>query len=190
VSVDNDRNEDIGLSSLDPASTKLSLSGNTLTVIDPDGPESGTADFDRVTGANAIVGAWFTGDVAVAGNANDSAVAVFLANGSYFLARDGVDGAEDEIEHGTYQWTPGTGAFAFTASFIDQYADGGLYAESGPGLITSFTVSGNVLTGIDGYGDFTLNSVSAIPEPSTYAALAGLGALGLAFWRRRRAQAA
>ncbi len=29
-------------------------------------------------------------------------------------------------------------------------------------------------------------SVSAIPEPSTYAALAGLGALGLAFWRRRR----
>lgn len=27
---------------------------------------------------------------------------------------------------------------------------------------------------------------SPIPEPSTYAALAGLGALGLAFWRRRR----
>lgn len=32
-------------------------------------------------------------------------------------------------------------------------------------------------------------TVSAIPEPSTYAALAGLGALGLAFWRRRRARA-
>ncbi|HVT73199.1 MAG TPA: PEP-CTERM sorting domain-containing protein [Lacunisphaera sp.] len=30
-------------------------------------------------------------------------------------------------------------------------------------------------------------SVSAVPEPSTYAAFAGLGALGLAFWRRRRA---
>lgn len=29
-------------------------------------------------------------------------------------------------------------------------------------------------------------SVSAIPEPSTYAAFAGLGALGLAFWRRRQ----
>lgn len=28
-------------------------------------------------------------------------------------------------------------------------------------------------------------SISAIPEPSTYAALAGLGALGLALWRRR-----
>lgn len=30
-------------------------------------------------------------------------------------------------------------------------------------------------------------SVSAVPEPSTYAAFAGLGALCLAFWRKRRA---
>jgi hypothetical protein len=33
-------------------------------------------------------------------------------------------------------------------------------------------------------------TISAIPEPSTYAALAGLGALGLAMWRRRKVQAA
>lgn len=33
-------------------------------------------------------------------------------------------------------------------------------------------------------------SVSAIPEPSTYAALAGLAALGLAFWRHRQRAAA
>ncbi len=31
--------------------------------------------------------------------------------------------------------------------------------------------------------------ISAIPEPSTYAVLAGLGALGLALWRRRQAKA-
>lgn len=42
--------------------------------------------------------------------------------------------------------------------------------------------------------DFTLNSLtiastSAIPEPSTYAAFAGAGVLGLAFWRRRRSNA-
>lgn len=41
------------------------------------------------------------------------------------------------------------------------------------------------------YSDGELKIIaSAIPEPSTYAALAGLGALGLAFWRRRRARAA
>ena len=38
---------------------------------------------------------------------------------------------------------------------------------------------------------FTVNSlsitqsVSAVPEPATYAVLAGVAALGLAFWRRR-----
>lgn len=37
-----------------------------------------------------------------------------------------------------------------------------------------------------GYADFSVTSftISAIPEPSTYAALAGLGALGFAVWRR------
>lgn len=33
-------------------------------------------------------------------------------------------------------------------------------------------------------------SVTAIPEPSTYAAFAGLGALGLVLWRRRRVKSA
>ena len=46
---------------------------------------------------------------------------------------------------------------------------------------------GNLLTV---NGDTTLTSVSAVPEPSTYAAAAGLGALGLAFWQRRRRQVA
>lgn len=42
--------------------------------------------------------------------------------------------------------------------------------------------------GADGYQTAFL--LTPIPEPSTYAALAGLGALGLAFWRRRRLAAA
>lgn len=47
-----------------------------------------------------------------------------------------------------------------------------------------------------GYDTFSLDSsgylvgAAAIPEPSTYAAMAGLAALGCAFWRRRRAAVA
>lgn len=46
------------------------------------------------------------------------------------------------------------------------------------------------LQGVAG-GDFTVSefkldyTTAAIPEPSTYAVMAGLGALGLVFWRRR-----
>ena len=37
---------------------------------------------------------------------------------------------------------------------------------------------------------FQIEAVSAIPEPSTYAAFAGLGALGLVIWRRRQVMSA
>jgi len=50
-------------------------------------------------------------------------------------------------------------------------------------------ISGGALDGaLQGgiYGRTTSFTIQAIPEPSTYAAFAGLGALGLAFWRRRR----
>lgn len=63
---------------------------------------------------------------------------------------------------------------------------GGTYAvgSSSGGYMTSYGGSG------DGYGQFTLTSMtimptSAIPEPSAFAALAGLMALGFAGCRRR-----
>lgn len=48
---------------------------------------------------------------------------------------------------------------------------------------TSTLTTGTIASGIVYADNF---SVSAVPEPSTYAALAGLGALGLALWRKRR----
>jgi autotransporter-associated beta strand protein len=56
---------------------------------------------------------------------------------------------------------------------------------------TDFSFNSSTITG----GSFAFNGnnlefavTSAIPEPSTYAALAGLGALGLAMYRRRQAR--
>jgi hypothetical protein len=193
ASVDNDTNDDIGLSSINPLTTKLSLSGDTLTLIDPDGESSGSADFTRVTGGGALIGAWYVGNPDTTGTTNDSGVLVFLQSGfngtvysgNFFLARDlpagDPDGA-DEIEHGTYTWNPSSGAFTFGSTLIDQNSETGLLSSP---TVTNFTVSGGILTGFDGEA-FTLNSISAIPEPSTYAMLAGVAALGLAVWHRRR----
>lgn len=52
-----------------------------------------------------------------------------------------------------------------------------------PGDMLNFAVYG-----LYSYGNtpLTLTITSAIPEPSTYAALCGVGALGLALWRRWR----
>jgi autotransporter-associated beta strand protein len=69
------------------------------------------------------------------------------------------------------------GGFSGT-SFSGTLITGGLVVGSGLGGYSSSTL---FLVGNDIYVN-----VSAVPEPSTCAALAGLGVLGLAAWRRRR----
>jgi hypothetical protein len=56
-------------------------------------------------------------------------------------------------------------------------------------VLVSAISPGNILNYPGGYYADNV-TLTAVPEPSTYAALAGLGALGLAVWRRRKAQAA
>jgi hypothetical protein len=53
-------------------------------------------------------------------------------------------------------------------------ADDFSYINLGSGLSGTFAIDGNQLV------------FSAVPEPSTYAAIFGAGALGFALWRRRR----
>ncbi|HVZ65965.1 MAG TPA: PEP-CTERM sorting domain-containing protein [Lacunisphaera sp.] len=72
--------------------------------------------------------------------------------------------------HPTTEWDNSTPATAVSNGF-----NFGVFANSDT---TAAISSGSVYA--DNY------SVSAVPEPSTYAAFAGLGALGLAFWRRRQ----
>jgi hypothetical protein len=61
------------------------------------------------------------------------------------------------------------------------HTEGSIFAVGG----TNFQISYHGGTG----NDLTLTAVSAVPEPATWAALASLGALGLAGWRRRTRRA-
>jgi hypothetical protein len=85
--------------------------------------------------------------------------------------------------NGTTFFTAGTfdlaGAQAGYADPYNQRFGLELFANSGAG-------AGGITSGVS----FDNMSVSAVPEPSTYAAFAGLAALGLASWRRRQTRLA
>lgn len=78
------------------------------------------------------------------------------------------------------------------ASFTGSYVDPTTYFGARPGVYNVTASNPLRLYGLGAGGNqlaaFTLNQVtiSAIPEPSTYAAIAGAAMLGLAVWQRRR----
>jgi hypothetical protein len=119
------------------------------------------------------------------------------------LARGvGSTNAGDDITFGLVQSSPVTfrldvnfDTLSYTVSTsVDNYAftTGGLISApaSRPATHLQFRAQDNFA--ISGSTFFAVDSItlSAIPEPSTYAALAGLATLGLAVTRRRRASAA
>ncbi|MDO8541532.1 MAG: PEP-CTERM sorting domain-containing protein [Opitutaceae bacterium] len=80
------------------------------------------------------------------------------------------------VDFVTGSYTTITGALTFQAGFV-------------PASINSMIISGNQSGGSAQFNISFDNiaATSAIPEPGTYAALAGAVALGFAAWRRRRA---
>lgn len=111
--------------------------------------------------------------------------------------------AAGQIKTGTSAYNYNALTFNFTATpvagTLDLFNLGTGGAGTGPASVTlsglySASLSGvsGVWTGTAGGYDFSFSeatgdltvAVSAIPEPSTFAALAGLAALGLAAWRR------
>lgn len=102
-------------------------------------------------------------------------VALVYANGSYqaYINSDSV------------------ASYTGSSSFNDfTGGGGGLGTYIGPGFAGSIDeLRVSSFTGSFSTSMLSYNSISAVPEPSTYAALAGLAALGLVAWRRRQARA-
>ncbi|HEY9250668.1 MAG TPA: PEP-CTERM sorting domain-containing protein [Rariglobus sp.] len=149
----------------------IDVTGNSLTIDD--------TTMTRVTGGSAIVGAWTYGN-ALDPDETGTGVLIFLANGIYFHAESDntadAENGQDGMERGTYTWNADTGAFT-AETIVNTNMEWGLSDEF-PAFVTIDTDTLNV--------DGTLMTrIGAVPEPSTYTVLAGLGVLGAALCRRR-----
>lgn len=123
-----DTNGEIGLSHPNGSYT-VTVSGDTLTMADADGPfELARVGFD---GANPIEGAWPWVD----NKGNITACFVFLANNVYFqmevFSADGSNGNPDTsgasgMERGTYSYNAGNGRLEATSIAVDTNGEYGL----------------------------------------------------------------
>lgn len=118
--------------------------------------------------------------ITLSGTANPATVGTYTftanndllaANTTYWIVAGVTSGS------GSYRWNVATGDNYQMATWTPVDA----FAQS-----SNAGVDWSVLTAGSANPYLYEVTVSAIPEPSTYAALAGLGALGLACWRRRQ----
>lgn len=153
--------------------TAVGGTGVSGTFIDPVGPEGSPFSMVRVHGSNFVE--MFAG--ADAGNIGLTTLAGSTL--THAISNMNLEGI-NFVEPATY-----TNPADYFAGYLGDYrawgGSVGLYGGTFDGatfLVTSLNISNNISTSV--------SNTTAIPEPSTYAALFGLGALGLAFWRRHR----
>ncbi len=150
-------------------------------------PDDGTSDlmtgFTWLDMSNAPMGAgslYLLDQEYLGAPSGITSAAGLLATSSAYSAGSYSFGSGVVLAPDTYYWVYTSTSQQIGNTFGNAYGDGFYYSSSASG--TNYTMN---VGGID--ATFAVTA-SAIPEPSTYAALAGLAALGLAAWRRKRSQ--
>lgn len=147
-------------------------------------PNDGTADlmtgFTWLTNTNTPMGAgslylfdqeYLGTPAAIASGTGLLATSATYSAGSYSF------GGGVVLDPNTQYWAYTSSAQQVGITIGNAYANGSYYSSSGSGVNFAMNVGGTDAA-------FAVTA-SPVPEPSTYAALTGLAALGLAAWRRR-----
>jgi len=170
LTVLQDTNAGRGLSDYDGSrDLTLTVTGDSSTFFVPASNPSHAiasapvpANWTRVTHVNgSIVGGWLQGTPSAA---NSSTLLVLQADGTYYLAQDGVEtaAARDGMERGTFGWNPGTGDFVATPS-SDTNGLGGLSGLAG-NLTATMTADDLHLQITNGAATLTFDRVGLAAE--------------------------
>jgi hypothetical protein len=180
-------------SGISPAPYGVAISGDTLFV----------SQATTGTGANTIKGYSLTTlsstpTMTLTTNlSNPHGLAI--SGNTLYVANGGSGVANGTIE--TFNATTGASTGTLVSSLgmpqgITVYGSS-LFVTGGDGTVKGFNRSDGsalagftTITGLSSPHGIVIGEMSAIPEPSTYAAIAGAAMLGLAVWQRRRKSAA
>ena len=189
-------------------------SGTVGTIYTPNGSTVNTVSFITLDATNGYI--YFTGGgngsttgylrriatdgsgdtlLASLGTNSSRGIALDLTDSKIFLSSQNNLGTSQMID--TFSLDGANKTNLITGSTF--YSNGGIAVNPSNGSLYLATLTGTIYRGgLDGSGltaiytnsamtsGYLAVSQSAIPEPSTYAAIAGLGVLGMAVWQRRR----
>ncbi len=160
------------------ASTRIAVGNGATFDFQKSGTNVLTRNFTLTEGASLIGSATnsfaSSGTTTLAADLSDGFTAITL--GATFTASGILNFDLTNISEGVYGLFSGTTP---TGAFTSVVGTGFITADNFTGTVNGFNYSFN--------NSSNTLSISAVPEPATYGALAGLGILGFAVYRRRRA---